>query len=539
MEQVKRLPFVPLPVEGEWFPSWVDRCAADLDISPALMAQSLGLEMQAGAQSICRPSFYGILLTPTSRQHTMTATGLPGDALDAMQLLTFDGVALDLSVINPLDHHTVRKAAQQRWFTAYASRACPHCLDEAPVWPLWWQLSIAAVCPRHRVLLRSTCDGCGHELRSGTSSQSNGLSTCRLPAAGRCTNRRRNTFCELLLTTPTRRASAVEVEAQSVVAAVLARGVGPAASEEIPAIQWFGLLESLVALVRRATALDLGTSNLSYRRAPSTADEAALLLTSCVPALVSATLPEQLVRLARTEKFPDMLRTAGFPGHVVTAWTTHAGRRVRAAVGRELLRSGEVVLPLDCIPQLLPAAHYEENISNFLPGTAPATGRAFASMAVARLAGATSWKQAGVALDLPPDRAVRIADVVVRRVNDGAAFWAEAHRVAVVLAEDGIDFAARRRWCSGLEALPADAWRAITARHGVVPTEAGRRNAAIWVCEHVAGNHPQLAVSSRVSAGFRESRREVYRRFCTRMPAAVLADLHDWALAQLNEKDSL
>ncbi|WP_373313649.1 TniQ family protein [Streptomyces capitiformicae] len=69
----------------------------------------------------------------------------------------YDGTALDFAGLEPSDRTSMRLVALREWMLTTSSRACPCCLAERPVWPLWWRLGIAAVCPVHRCLLIDLC----------------------------------------------------------------------------------------------------------------------------------------------------------------------------------------------------------------------------------------------------------------------------------------------------------------------------------------------------------------------------------------------
>ncbi|MEW1720267.1 TniQ family protein [Streptomyces sp. NPDC093109] len=153
---------VPTPVGGEGFASWVDRVAFTLHAPPGLVARALGLECREGASST-RPVSFGVALTPASLGGLREATGLAPGRLRRMQLARYDGTAVDLTGLDLARETSLTAVAAREWMTPNSSRACPLCLADGPVWPLWWRLGIAAVCPVHRCLLveRVLLAGCG------------------------------------------------------------------------------------------------------------------------------------------------------------------------------------------------------------------------------------------------------------------------------------------------------------------------------------------------------------------------------------------
>ncbi len=106
----------------------------------------------------------------------MAATGLAAECFEAMCLSWFTGTVLDLSGLDLTEESTAASVLSREWVLARASRACPCCLSEnGGVWPLWWQLGVAAACPRHAVLLVDRCPRCGQRLQRGAPGQSGSL----------------------------------------------------------------------------------------------------------------------------------------------------------------------------------------------------------------------------------------------------------------------------------------------------------------------------------------------------------------------------
>ncbi|MEU3558512.1 TniQ family protein [Kitasatospora sp. NPDC006786] len=145
-------------------------------IGPGQLARAMGLEMRR-ASSMTRPAFFGVLLTDRSRAALAMSTGLPGTVLDAMHLSRYDGTLLDMSAVTQESEVSPRTVWSTQWVQLYASRCCPRCLAENTVWPLWWRLESAAVCPRHRCLLLDICPSCNIRFRRGNQQIPRGLLT--------------------------------------------------------------------------------------------------------------------------------------------------------------------------------------------------------------------------------------------------------------------------------------------------------------------------------------------------------------------------
>ncbi|MGW6358563.1 TniQ family protein [Streptomyces sp. NPDC055092] len=249
---------VPKPARGEAFASWVDRVAGKLETAPGLAAHALGLECRGRASST-RPVFFGVTLTPASLSGLREATGLAPRDLRRMQLARYDGTALDLSGLDLSRETSLTAVAVREWMMATSSRACPHCLAESPVWPLWWRLGIAA-CPVHRCLLIDVCPGCGVRLRRGSERAVRGLLTRPpLPGPGECANRppggpkgRAGLCRQLLAALPTVAVPDQLVDFQRHALAVADGSPVRLAGVPVSGADWFAALRFLTAMARLA-----------------------------------------------------------------------------------------------------------------------------------------------------------------------------------------------------------------------------------------------------------------------------------------------
>lgn len=93
----RRLGIGVVPVQGESFPSWVDRMAVRMRTGPGWVIRELGVDLQPGGHGIVLPSNYGISMSRRSLDAVQAATGVAPAATNAMLLSVYDGTVLDLS----------------------------------------------------------------------------------------------------------------------------------------------------------------------------------------------------------------------------------------------------------------------------------------------------------------------------------------------------------------------------------------------------------------------------------------------------------
>jgi hypothetical protein len=248
----RRLGAVPTPVQGEAFVSWLSRLAADLQIPPGQVAQVLGLPLTRGTS---RPKALGIGLADRSREAFLASTGLDGALVERMLLTHYANGALtftrfDLEALRAGDDRVVQSLAMREWALLHGSRACPACLSESPVWPLWWKLGMAACCPLHRLLLADDCSGCGTPLlREGLGMDPERCAgTARRPCG--------HPFTELLAIALPEDLPAV----QSLVVRAAADDPPRIAGTAIGTAEWFAALRCLAAMIRFALFAPQGTS---------------------------------------------------------------------------------------------------------------------------------------------------------------------------------------------------------------------------------------------------------------------------------------
>lgn len=160
----RRLGIGVVPVQGESFPSWVDRMAVRMRTGPGWVIWELGVELLPGGKSVVQAAHYGISMSVEELDAVHAASGVVPDAVKAMLLSVYGGTVLDLS---SLGHGPAGGGVGKReWGLFRGSRCCPDCVtDGGGVWRLWWRLGGAAACPDHRVLLHGECPRCRLPLR--------------------------------------------------------------------------------------------------------------------------------------------------------------------------------------------------------------------------------------------------------------------------------------------------------------------------------------------------------------------------------------
>lgn len=566
----RRLPAVAVPVSGESFASWLSRAAADWQLAPGEAAQVVGLECRPGYSAV-RPVFFGIALTERSLVRAAAATGLEARVLRAMQLSRYAASALDFTGLDLSLEVSLTALGHREWALFTSSRACPKCLAARPVWQLWWRLGIAAVCPVHQVLLVDVCSRCQIRLGRGYAGHPRGLITRRGEVdLSRCNNRRpasrrrKAGLCDQRLATlPTAPVPAALAALQQRVLDIAdGRSAPRVAGRRVAPVEFFAALRFTAALVRLvATADDLaacamlpdeaaeafaadqhgrqqasrGGAGTQLRASPPSAAHAAALLALTEPVLFA---PDphacrdlvndwmgRAVAWRRTPGKSDPLRPVPRPPclePLVRAAAPPASRIAGALAARPAAR---LSFTADHLPHLADAEDYAELLEPHLPGTALVSGRKLAALALARLAGATSWQQAPADLAMDPLKAARATNTLVQRITDPDAFWTAVEQLGARLLERGlIDYAARRRTLAGLTAVPHAVLYPVCRplEHDV--TLQRRRHAAAWVWQHFTGGDvreapaylPELWIPTST-----ESVREGWRRFATWIPDPV------------------
>jgi TniQ len=564
----RRLSHVVAPRPGEAFASWVDRVAADLDVTPGQAALALGMQTRQVSGDV-RPVFYGLALTARSARAVQAATGLPAGVIAGMQLARFGATALDLRGLNLAAERSLQPIAQREWLLIHGSRACPACLAQDSAWPLWWRLGIAAACPIHGLVLLDRCPACGIGLRRGYAGAPRGLSRQARVDPRACGNYSGGRRCvQVLAELPAQQAAQVSVHAQR--RALHAAHGEPVMVAGMPVgpREWFAALRYLSAMIRfagdgwpgphglpaglaAAVAADScrdgrrGGTPAALSTSPPTAALAAAVLTLAAP-ILGARSPQEGAVLARPlieavvarrrERRHNPLSRLPLPPCLAASLVglSVTGSRVVQALPAARMAHG-FVLSFRHIPQLLDPVSYRGLIAGQLPGTAATSGRRLSVLALARYAGASSWAHAGSVLGLDPCRSRQVADVVGRRIGDATRFWAAIAAVAKSLATQGVDYAARRAALASLVVVSHALLFAVCSPLGMPVTPARCRHAAAWIWAELTSGDIREAPAYRDHTGSLVSLRETSRRFVKALPAPVAAALRRHGHALLVE----
>ncbi|MFI6997187.1 TniQ family protein [Nocardia sp. NPDC050175] len=569
----RRLSHVLVPAPGEAWVSWLDRVSVDLGLPPGLLVLQLGVQVRA-ARGDVRPVFSGLVLTPASRAAVVAATGLDESVLIGMQLSRYDGTALDLSGLDLTAEPSVRTVVRREWLVLHGSRACPKCLAESPVWPTWWRLGIAAVCPEHRVLLVASCPQCGIGLRRGyRGSNPRGLSRVVVPDPWLCGNHVRGGHCRQPVAQIGTIAASDRLIAVQRTALAAAEGapVTIAGTSVLPA-EWFTAVKLLAAMIRfsdcalcpsprRADETEKRCSEAlatqyrqrrengarrpgDLRAMPDTPEITAGLLAAaqtvlgaadanaCADAVSELAVATDRKRRQLRGHNPFRVMEVPAPLAVVLARFTRPASRVAGAVPP---KAGDLAITARNVPQLLDVEDYRDLIGSYLPGTAEPTGRRLAALAVARVLGAHSWPHAARQLDMDPRKAARAADVVVCRIGDVNGFWTSIDRAAARLdAREPVDYASRRQRLKHLDAVPYEVLRATSGGRRFPVTPERRRHGAAWIWSRFTGGDVRDAPAYQQSwDATDESVREGARRFAHQLPGPVAEALIAWTTTDL------
>ncbi|MGW1917141.1 TniQ family protein [Streptomyces sp. NPDC002076] len=529
VQELRRLPAVPVPADGEAFASWVDRTAVAMGLSPGLAARALGLEYRANDRV---PALFGVLPTPVSLDGLRTTTGLQADVVETMHLSRYDGTLLNFDALHSAYDKPLEHLLGKQWLQLTGSRACPHCLARSNVWPLWWRLGIAAVCPDHRCLLIDTCPACGIALRRGAKNTP-GTLLRRTHAAldlRECGNRQPNpgkprnpTVCQQRIAdTPTLAVPEALVAIQQRALAIADGAAAQLAGQPATGADWFAALRFIAALARlvvhddelaplpdaAAHALAAVRDARHARRekfarggvpdpgaGPATAAEAAAVLALAAPVVDAPDRNSGPPYLATWSRRLTEDRAAGYYKldplrHLQRPMVLDEMMAVTVAPHRRPIADDAVpasTLAFRHIPQRLDPGDYEEFLAVHLPGAHVNNGRHIASLALARHAGAETWAQASQALGLPA-RSRKTYARILQRTPEPEAFWEAVRALADRMTDRGlIDYQARRTALSSLREVPGRALAPILKPTGQLVTWQRRRHAAGWLWEHLTG----------------------------------------------------
>ncbi|SHN30794.1 TniQ family protein [Streptomyces yunnanensis] len=145
-----RIPISAMPLPGEALESWIGAYARRLRTTTNGFLHTVGL-------TGTRMSWMALRINAAERAALARATGVAPEALTAMTLEPFDGLAVSI-----LPGRRRLAGCSPAWrFGGSRSRYCPACLGQnGGRGPLFWRLPWAFCCPLHYCLLLDFCPGC-------------------------------------------------------------------------------------------------------------------------------------------------------------------------------------------------------------------------------------------------------------------------------------------------------------------------------------------------------------------------------------------
>jgi len=158
-----RLPSRPAIHPDEALDGYLERLTTANGLDPAQL-----LRMLTASAGTAGPSISFLMIKPAAETVARVShvSGLTERAVAAATLMRFDGgLPLHLEGFDPRDRHSFRNVVNQGWFPQTGSQVCPECLAEEGVWRLQWRLPIVVACLKHRIFLKTCCDGCGLRFR--------------------------------------------------------------------------------------------------------------------------------------------------------------------------------------------------------------------------------------------------------------------------------------------------------------------------------------------------------------------------------------
>ena len=559
------------PEPGEGFASFMDRLAERNRVPLLPLLAHLGVVERLHFKTL--PRGYGLVLPGTVVQSIAHAIGREPVDIARTLVSRYDQVAVDLSDVDPSDAGSIRRACAREWVFGAGSNFCPTCLADSPVWNVAWKLPWSCVCTRHRRLLASTCPACGARAGAGrrdgrtvpalpTVCPIPGCCHAPLPPGEAVPGRRATCGFPLALTDTDDVTELPELlDAQRHVDALLAE---PASDYTLGSFQ---RLRSTCALVFAVSELDdLGTLSpasevawLAYQQhRETTASERARLVAEGInglkgprvrywqrvpenAALMTAVLPTAL-RIARDASRDDtgpqqlapLVARArkrnpqtvalipnwfSFPPDLAEAWRGlmfATSTRFTAPAATKAFDNGSLLEPRH-IPRLIQEETYVRYLEGLCPLLAPPTLRAFASIAIVRSLGLTTWDESGILLGYERDQVRNLVNNAVVKLNRAEArstFWdrieAIRHEIAGAVL---VDFRERERAFRHWTLIPLEEWTAIRRQTGIRNDRHGarRRSASAWVWARHVGRHWREAPAFGGSAD--ANAREVFRRF--------------------------
>lgn len=176
---MRRLPLRLRPVDGESFPSYVERLAAEHEVPVASLLRAV--DMSVTDRKLMRG--YGLQLSQEQIVAFEAATGLVPQRVSQMLLDHYKGVAFEFPSRGRLERWGIHL-----WAYSNGSHFCPRCLAEGSgAWLLAWKLPWSFACTAHRMLLLDRCPRCHGRPQVGMPGRPNlAGSSLRVPQPGFC-----------------------------------------------------------------------------------------------------------------------------------------------------------------------------------------------------------------------------------------------------------------------------------------------------------------------------------------------------------------
>ncbi|MFP5317960.1 MAG: TniQ family protein [Acidimicrobiia bacterium] len=544
--EARRLPLRVPPVEGETFPSYVERLAADLGITLVEALAATGVIDRTHHLDIPFCAGYGL---PRERVAVFaTNARLAPERVAAMFLDRYAEVLQWRNIPSRAGTGTLAEA-RRLGVIVRSSNLCPDCISEdGGAWQASWMLVWHFACLRHRRLLADVCPSCSSFLGYGATHAIGFLSFPSLPPApGRCGNSLRgkngavgrgSTPCGQ----PLPAIETVQLEprspllaAQQVLIDLLdgrpqvidgEENAAPEYLQELRALAtlllWTGRTEHYaempapipVALERDFTGVvnnrrwlrDLGTRSDRVHRAAGVLTAAVSLFGAPQPETLAERL-EPLLRLAekagRGRRYPSELRVRLPPSRLVDAalqvaeagtfrspWRTTTARHAA-------IRSRRRPPRIEQVPQLFWLDLYQALFKGLVTELRDDPFRRFCSLTLAKLAGDVTWAAARAHLDLEvrgTKGQIGWARGDLRQLGNTDVFLSRIVHVADALgaADHRVDYAERRQALADLRSWPEDDCLAIVVEAGLPRFVHPRRcrNVATWLwCELTSGDY--------------------------------------------------
>ncbi len=401
------------PRPGEAFPGYLLRVASALGVDPRALYEHLGLRTAGHTGRYLNLVMEADRLATVARELRLGADQVRGTLLSA-----FPG--LDLAAL--LDDTTGgahRKVQRAQWIFLSGTRYCVECVVDDGTWLNEWQLPWVYACPKHRSLLVGACSACGKRpdlvIRTGRFHDAPVLTKCVCGAGWTAGVARRPVADEMLKT-------------QTL---VLDAALGERAmmwGERVDGVRRLAAWRATCVLAVASIGVD-SWSHRPFLVPPPDPRTTGALVALAEPVVAADTVDDaaaaldELMAPHRThgeavvwDKVP---RTSPLAA-VATVWLQRRGR-VHARLARTQQRALELVqINPDVVPTLADPAYLPARwVTLARPDVV--MRRAALSLAVARLAGAGTWAQAGDWVGIDGTYASRVVRHTLRVVDGDAA----------------------------------------------------------------------------------------------------------------------